>query len=150
MTLSLSTRWSINQPQVVHEILDDEVVVIDFNTGSYYSLNRVGTDVWALIDTGAATDEIIRDISRRYDGDLTEVEQAVVRFIDELRQEGLIMADGTSVAERTVPAKLEDMGPEKRKFEVPVLRQYTDLQELILLDPIHEVDVTGWPNQPKP
>jgi hypothetical protein len=29
---------------------------------------------------------------------------------------------------------------------VPVLNKYTDMQDLLLLDPIHEVDERGWPN----
>jgi hypothetical protein len=28
----------------------------------------------------------------------------------------------------------------------PVLDKYTDMQELLLLDPIHEVDDAGWPH----
>jgi hypothetical protein len=28
-----------------------------------------------------------------------------------------------------------------------VLERYTDMQELLLLDPIHDVDQTGWPRR---
>ena len=31
-------------------------------------------------------------------------------------------------------------------FETPVLEKYTDMAELLLLDPIHDVDATGWPH----
>jgi hypothetical protein len=27
------------------------------------------------------------------------------------------------------------------------LHKYTDMEELLLLDPIHDVDETGWPNK---
>lgn len=29
-----------------------------------------------------------------------------------------------------------------------MLRAYADMEDLLLLDPIHEVHETGWPNQP--
>jgi hypothetical protein len=150
MTSPSSVIWKINDPQVVHEILDGEVVVINLHTGSYYSLDGVGTDVWTLIETSTDTDEIVRDISRRYDGSHSEIEEAVVRLIDELRQEGLIMSDGTRAVEvSTNPTQPDEARPEKRAFKTPALRKYTDMEELITLDPIHQVDDTGWPN-PQP
>ncbi len=30
-------------------------------------------------------------------------------------------------------------------YAPPALETYTDMQELLLLDPIHDVDETGWP-----
>ncbi|MBX3014591.1 MAG: hypothetical protein KF832_23935 [Caldilineaceae bacterium] len=32
-------------------------------------------------------------------------------------------------------------------FETPVLNEFTDMQERLLLDPIHEVDHAGWPHR---
>jgi hypothetical protein len=32
------------------------------------------------------------------------------------------------------------------KFEKPGLQKYSDMQDLLLLDPIHEVDEMGWPH----
>jgi hypothetical protein len=33
----------------------------------------------------------------------------------------------------------------KKPFTDPVIEIYTDLQDLLLLDPIHDVDDRGWP-----
>ena len=34
-------------------------------------------------------------------------------------------------------------------FSAPVVETFADLQDLIVLDPVHEVDATaGWPNRP--
>jgi len=145
-----SAKWRANEPHVVHELLDGEVVLINMDTGSYYSLQGVGADAWTLIETGAATtDEIIGEISGRYDGNHLEVDQAVVHLIEELRQEGLIVADGTGAVKPVAsPVRLSEKGGAKRKFAAPTLQKYTDMQELLLLDPIHEVDDTGWPNRP--
>ena len=33
----------------------------------------------------------------------------------------------------------------QKEYEPPVIECYPDMQELLLLDPIHEVDETGWP-----
>jgi len=33
----------------------------------------------------------------------------------------------------------------RQPFSAPVLNAYTDMEELLLLDPIHDVDQAGWP-----
>lgn len=149
MTLSY-TRWRISQPNVVHETLDGEVVAINLDTGSYYSLERVGAEVWAMIEKGdATTDEVVSGIARRYGGE--GVQPAVVGLLDELRREGLVAAYESAERGTSSPLKKYDAGTGGPPFEAPVLRKYTDMQDLILLDPIHEVDETGWPNrEPEP
>ena len=61
------------------------------------------------------------------------------RFLAELEEEGLVVeADG---ADGTTP----DLGSASSDFASPHLEKYTDLQDLIMLDPIHEVEPKGWP-----
>jgi len=35
---------------------------------------------------------------------------------------------------------------ERPPFTKPELHKFTDMQDLLLFDPIHEVDESGWPN----
>jgi hypothetical protein len=42
--------------------------------------------------------------------------------------------------------ELSQMDGKQQEFSRPILTKYTDMKELLLLDPIHEVDETGWPN----
>jgi hypothetical protein len=41
---------------------------------------------------------------------------------------------------------LGNNGIGKSPFEMPKLSKYTDMEDLLALDPIHEVDEMGWPN----
>ena len=45
-------RLRVNAPAVVHQTIDSETVIINLERGIYYSLDRVGVDVWAGIDAG--------------------------------------------------------------------------------------------------
>ena len=71
------------------------------------------------------------------------MEPAVTRFVERLLEEALLVAangDGRPLRlrpSRTAPPRL---------VREPRLDKYTDMQELLLLDPIHEVDERGWPN----
>jgi hypothetical protein len=142
-------RFRVNTPRVVHETIDDEVVIIDFDSGSYYSLDKVGTDIWGLIEGGATVSEIVEGVTRRYEGKSAHIEEAIDQLIAELQQENLIVPDDVKKSDSTkAPNTRVEIYPEAKSpdFEAPSLQKYTDMQDLLLLDPIHEVDETGWPN----
>ncbi len=66
--------------------------------------------------------------------------QQVVTF--QLLEEGLIVAAAPSTQAVSVGADfIETPKPSK-------LAKYADMQDLLALDPIHEVDEEGWPEAP--
>jgi hypothetical protein len=139
-------RFKINKPKVIHEIFDDEVVIINLNSGNYYSLQNAGARIWELIEREAMRDEIVAEIVARYDGTRDEIARAVNVLLEEFAQEDLIApATGERGAEMSA-ASLSPAGEPRIAFEPPVLNKYTDMEDLLLLDPIHEVDEMGWPH----
>jgi hypothetical protein len=143
-------RFGINKPTVVHETIDNEVIIIEFDSGNYYSLDKVGADVWNLIERGKPFGQIVEAISNLYRGSTEKVQNALSQLITELENENLVSAikemqptDSQSSIHNDVAAPIADK--EKPEFESPILQKYSDMQELLLLDPIHEVDERGWP-----
>ena len=63
---------------------------------------------------------------------------------EKLRDAGLIAPDPdgrqASAEQGSVPAP-----PAAGAYETPILERYTDMQEYLLIDPIHGVDERGWP-----
>ena len=139
-------RLSVNVPKVVHETIDGETIVIHMGTGTYYSLEGTGAEVWALVESGLARGDVVAGVQQRFDGDSALVEQSVLAFLDELIDEGLVVA-GPSDAPAGDPAAVARNGWAPARFDAPVLRKYTDMQEFMLVDPLHEVDEgAGWPH----
>jgi Coenzyme PQQ synthesis protein D (PqqD) len=144
--MTLSAGFRISSPKVVHEVFDDEVVIINLDTGTYYSVEGVAAEIWTRID-GTAVTEILDDLTARYSGaGEQEIAPAVMRFLDELRSEGLIVPAETGrekAAAESHPIRPAPAGG--GQFQAPVLRKFDDMQELLLLDPIHDFDDAGWP-----
>jgi hypothetical protein len=143
-------RYKINAPHIVHEIFEDkEAAIINLKSGNYYSLDPVGAFVWSHIDSGAAVGEIVQEVLAHYEGDVADVSPAIARLIDALQAEELITIanDGDGQAKREAITSAANGNVAKTPFTAPVLERYNDMQELLLLDPIHEVDDTGWPNR---
>jgi hypothetical protein len=130
----------------MHERIEGEIIVIDLATGSYYSLRDVGAAIWTEVERGAAEDEIVVALERRYEASTEEIDAAVRRLVKELAVEGLVeptRANGDGVADT---ASSEEGNESRKAFSAPVLEKHTDMQDLILLDPVHEVDARGWPH----
>jgi len=135
--------YEINQQDVVHELIDGEAILINMTTGSYYSLDGSGAAIWEILQSGAVSvQRIVRELALRYRGELTEMNSETLRLLNEMQADGLVLV-AAEEALRPVATSAADLSP----FEPPVLNKYTDLEALLLLDPIHDVSSEGWPNQ---
>ena len=141
-----SSRYQVSNPNIIHELIDDEVVIVDLEKGYYYSLRGVGAEVWTGLVDGMSEDEIVQGLVTSYDVERAEVEKTVSSLVLELQEENMIVpAASGGQRERSAEEARVSLEPKSRKFEPPILEKYTDMAELLLLDPIHEVDETGWP-----
>jgi len=145
-------RFRVNTPTVTHETIDGEAVIINLDSGNYYSLVEVGSFIWDLVGAGASADEVRNLILQKYQGSATDIDRGVQELLAQLQLEHLIVpVDGAE------PLDLAQLNPElpsntvqdKLPFNPPSLHKYSDMQELLLLDPIHDVDDAGWP-KPNP
>ena len=138
-------RFRVNTPTVTHETIDGEAVIINLDSGNYYSLVDVGSFIWGLVEKGASTNELQDQVLQTYRGSPSDVDHGVQELLAQLQQENLIVpvnGDAEADLSATVPSQ---NGHEKPAFNPPLLHKYSDMQELLLLDPIHDVDDAGWP-----
>lgn len=149
--MSSVMRFKINKPKVIQEVFeDDEVVIVNLDAGAYYSLNPAGGEVWRFFEQGAAPQEIVDALAARYSDDRSRIQSEIDGLIDELVRENLIVLQATSDGAPN-PANTTPGPPAaKASFESPAISKYTDMKDILLLDPIHEVDEAGWPNKPAP
>jgi hypothetical protein len=145
MSMSGPEAFQVNAPHVIFENIEGELVLIHMAKGSYYSTDALGARLWELIVTGHRLDEMREWVSASYPGDADEIARGVQNFVAELQAEELIVR-----AERPLvnggPGVDVTIGG---TFAAPVLNKYRDMEDMLMLDPIHEVEETGWP-APKP
>jgi len=68
----------------------------------------------------------------------------VKKLLDDFVAAELVVADGNGTGTVTRPAS-QGVG-ERVPFVSPSFTTFTDMQDIILLDPVHEVDTQGWPH----
>jgi len=123
-------------------------MIVRLDSGNYYSMNTTGGQVWALIEQGASKDQIVSAFSGLYGLEKKSTEEPIETFLKYLIAEELILPNGASPEASAAyqPAGIQRLTD---SFEPPLLNKYSDMQELLILDPIHDVSDAGWPN-PKP
>jgi hypothetical protein len=136
--------YQINAGKVAHETIDHETIIINFDTGAYYSIDQLGMEIWEQLQSGAALTGLTEIFTRNYSGDRSEMADALHNFITELIGEGLVVVTegGTDAVNPVVPSQ---PAASLKPFQMPVLNKYTDMQDLLLLDAINDVDEQGWP-----
>ena len=127
--------WTANTEMVAAEDFDGETVIINFETGRYFSLGGAATWIWDQLASGAR----VADLAARAPADAT---REIVDAIGTLAAEGLVVAAPHAsgpVAEAPAP------------WSTPSIEIFSDLAELVALDPVHEVNaMMGWPHRAAP
>jgi hypothetical protein len=137
-----NNMFTVDERAVVFERYDDEVIAINLNTGMYYSLNRTAADAFELLAGGCPVTELTAALQPRYNEDLRLFERDLLDIVSELRRALLIEP---AQSNGKLPANPLPASQPKLAFEPPVLKVHDDLQQLFLLDPVHEVGAEGWP-----
>lgn len=140
--------FRVNAPDVLHETIDGEVVLVNMKSGAYYSIDNVGATIWDILVGGSSANHITEVLTRRFEGNRDEIAVSVDRLLRKFCEEELIVSD-TGPNVNPVTSLTPDVPEQEHRlhFEEPVLQKYTDMEQLLLLDPIHEVDETGWPSE---
>ncbi len=140
-------RYRINESKIVFEDYDDEIVLINLESGNYYSIIGAAPVIWRLVGECRSVNNIIDGVMLKYEGTREAIAHVTLDFLKGLLDEGLVLQDDGAVSATVTPQPLSAGETAKVPFETPVLKRYTDMQELILLDPVHEVDESGWPEK---
>ena len=146
--------YEVNAPHVLGEVIDGEAIIMDLKSGYYYSCLGVGAAVWSCMEARCAVDDIEESLRGRFPDAAAAIAEDLAAFVGQLQEHNLIRpAPEGSKSEG--PVSMDNGGPAPALLEAvagydkPELTSYTDMQDLLLLDPVHEVDETGWPEAKK-
>jgi hypothetical protein len=103
---------------VAGETVDGETIVINLLTGAYHSLQGETARVWEALSSR----------------ELVHHDPSIEQIISNLRAAGIIEL----TEERSLTPPSDDPSAHG-------LTSYSDMAQLLLADPIHEVDDRGWP-----
>lgn len=133
--------YRVLKPEVVADVIDGEAVIMNLKTGRYFSSQGTGGECWDALAAGLSVAQLVDQLAEKYAADRATIEAAVAGFVEDLVSHELIAP--SDAPPRSVPVKPPSSA--SAPFHAPELNVYSDMQDLLLLDPIHDVDAAGWP-----
>ena len=139
-------RYETTGPNIVSQSIDGEVIILSLDKGYYFSLRGSGALIWqSLIESHITMEEVFEVLKSRYEVSEQGMWTVLSSFVDQLISEGLIK-QSAGIAEKG--SGISTHTGQKTPFIEPVLEKYTDMKDLLFLDPIHEIDpAQGWPKK---
>jgi hypothetical protein len=142
---SVHVRYTTDQDRIVAEVLEGEVMVVNLANGYYYVLEGTGADLWSLLAHGSTVAEATAAMTRRYAATPAEIETAVIDFVNQLVTEDLLDPAGDEVAAAAPDGS--DTGDGLAPFTLPAMYKYTDMANLVQMDPIRDFEESRWPRR---
>lgn len=115
-------------------------MILDVSCGRYYSLGGRGAGVWSALTQGYSPAAVATALTEPGWPD------ALSGFIDRLVQLELLRDSGQAGTDALPGADAEALA---RHEGAPQIDMFDDLADLIVADPIHDVEPqAGWPHRP--
>ena len=74
--------------------LNDEVAILNLDKSLYFGLDTVGAHVWDALEEPRSVADICAAVEDRFDVSAADCQTDVVRFLESLKEAGLIEAVG--------------------------------------------------------
>lgn len=132
--------YKLNEEKMFFDVAENQAIVINFTSGIYYGTSTLGSVVLERLLNGNAPEAILKAL-QGLDGCPETMEEELTAFIEQLKEAEILISGETQEggAEPIPKDALAD------GFELAV-DAFTEVQDLILADPVHDVDVEqGWP-----
>jgi hypothetical protein len=122
-------RFRLNEPAVVADVIDRETIIMNLESGDYYSLNDSGGELWMLLLAGLHRDELLAMIAERYG--MKPSAEEIDAFIGRLLEHRLIVPAKQTDARAVADHALSSTGAWSR----PEISVYADMKDLLAMDP---------------
>jgi len=132
--------YKLNEEKMFFDMAENQAVVIDFTSGIYYGTTMLGSIVLERLIKGNAPEAVLKAI-KAFDACPENMEEEFEAFVLQLKeQEIIIPAETTQGGDEPIAEEVISEG-----FAL-VLDRFSEVQDLILADPVHDVDLEqGWP-----
>jgi hypothetical protein len=134
-----SDIYAIASKDIVFETFDGEAVVLDLATGKYFGFSDTGSRLWDALASGVQASDLVGIETGA--GILGAAE--IDGFVSRLVEFGLLTALAGAAPQPLSTEMLTQFAGSSEPLKVEI---HDDLADLIVVDPIHEVDEPlGWP-----
>lgn len=138
--------YILNEEKMFYDEADGIGIIINFTTGIYYSLNLIGTSIYRNVVIEGNTISDVVNYLKENKNCPENIEELIMNFFEGLVEKEVLIKKEFG---KQIEGKINIDEKELSEGFEPIFDEYSEVQDLILADPIHEVDPNlGWPSRP--
>jgi hypothetical protein len=88
-TLSLTSLVK-SANDLISAPVNNEVVILSVERGTYYGLDEIGTEIWQRLESPMRIDMLCEELAAKYAADRQTIERDVLALLESLFAEGLV------------------------------------------------------------
>lgn len=135
----MNKQYFIDSERIISEEIDGDTVVINLETGCYYSFNQAASYIFFAFNYGDKHEQVIKGYQLVFSIDEKTATSDIKNILSYLLDKQLLK-EGT-------PSQISNVPYVPSTYIVPLIEEFDDMREMLLLDPIHEVKEEGWPHK---
>src|SRR5215470_2829123 len=89
MSVSFDQKLVVTQDTLIN-VIEDESVLLNLKSESYFGLDQIGTRMWTLLTTSDSIQAAYEALLEEYDVDAAELRRDMLDLIDKLIANGLV------------------------------------------------------------
>ncbi len=138
----MAQLFVIDELSTASEEFDGETIVIQFKHGTYSVLTGCGNAIFDMFRTPLSAEAAVEAVRAATGSEPDPLGEEVNRFVAELV--------GAHILVEAAPGSQAGKAVFKGPYSTPGMETYDDLADMMLVDPVHEVDMSeGWPKRPE-
>lgn len=126
--------YRINEEKMFFDMEDGQAVIINSETGIYYCATSLASAVLDAVMNGAGKESLLEKLNDLL-GCPADMESRLDDFFADLVQRGILLADDEDGTCKDFDKSVTEDG-----FDLSI-EEFSEIQDLILADPIHEADI---------
>ncbi len=124
-------------PRLAAEIFDGEYIIANLDTGLYFSVQGLAVSMINFLPF-ETKDQVIDLLANTFPENSETIQKELTSILEELIENEIVLKDDL----KTLVESKSNTLP--IKYVASRFNKYADMQDLLLLDPIHDVDEDGW------
>ena len=129
----------VTSSDIVSEEFDGEFVVLDLSCGKYFSMDETASAIWRAIVAGISTQSLAEAAGT--EGAVNSA--SILEFLEKLVGFGCLTPSDAPGSTSIDSALIQLLATSDKP---PTVEVFDDLADLIMADPIHDVEeASGWP-----
>lgn len=131
-------------PALTIEDFGNEIIIVNLHNGAYFSLKNSAAKLWRCAVSAPYLTEVLASLSKEFTLDETAL-AGIGNLLRQFREDSLVHFEDNALMELAAFPPAKPNG--KPAFPEPQYEKFTNMQDILLLDPIHDAGELGWPHR---